>query len=52
MLLGFVGAIGTFFAILLMRVPVYEQATLQLANDPDEIKDERTIEPPRDLSAR
>ena len=52
MLLGFVGALGAFFAILLMRVPVYEHSTLKLANDPDEIKDERISEPPRDLSAR
>lgn len=38
MLLGFVGAIGAFFGILLLRVPVYGITSVLVDSDPDLVK--------------
>ena len=40
MLLGFVGALGAFFATLLLKVPIYEDPPILAGVDPDELKDD------------
>ena len=52
MLLGFVGALGAFFGILLLRVPVYEEEAVRVEADPDELKEDNVTEIPRDRLAR